>query len=144
MKLESIKESLSKFTVKLIAFTEDGYEVKFTGEQNAEVTQSIREKWIYDLEKVKFEGFILSDIQISNNIITVLLVPKSFEEMNDFIWRYVEKYGSRSRRLADVLGDATCVLKKAIDDIPNLKTDESIREKEEAYKNFHKFEDHIF
>lgn len=146
MKLEKIKEAIAKqnFSIKFIAFTEDGYELKIEPKQTEEVTQSIRENWLNDLEKVEFDGFILSDIQVGVRDITVLLVPKSFGEMNDFIWRYVERYGSRSKRLADILGEATCVLKRAIDDIPNLKTDESIKEKEEAYKNFHKFEDHIF
>lgn len=150
MKIEQIKEALTKqdFSINFIVFTEDGYEVKIKGKQPEEtyqeVTQTIREKWLDNLEKVEFEGFILSDVQVGVKDITILLVPKSFGEMNDFIWRYVEKYGSRNKRLADILGEATCVLKKAIDDIPNLKTDESVQEKAEAYKNFHKFEDHIF
>lgn len=146
MKIETIKEALlsQNFIVNIITFTEEGYEIKFCPEEKNIITQEARNNWCKRIEKINFEGFILSDAQIKNSTITILLVPKSFEEMNDFIWRYVEKYGSRNKRLADILGDATCVLKKAIDDIPYLKIDESIKEKAEAYKNFHKFEDHIF
>lgn len=144
MQTEVIREALvaQNFIVNIITFTEEGYEIKFCPKEKNLVTQEARDNWCERIERINFEGFILSDIQIENSVITMTLVPKSFKEMNDFIWRYVEKYGSRSKRLADILGEATCVLKRAIDDIPNLKTDESIKEK--AYKNFHKFEDHIF
>lgn len=146
MKLEKLKESLAKqdFSINFVVFTEAGYEVKIESGQTEDGIQSVCETWLDNLEKVEFDGFMLSDIEVSKKDISVLLVPKTFEEMNDFIWQYVKKCGSRNKRLVDILYEATYILEKAIDAVPNLKTDESIQKKVEAYRNFQKFKNHIF
>ena len=149
MRVENIRESLAKrnFIFKFIAFTEDGYEIRFNPEEKNIITEETRENWLKRVEQVNFEGFIVADVQIEFDNITVMLVPLTFEEMNDFIWRYVEKYGVRNKKLATILGEATCVLQKMLDDVwvMQAKQKGEISQKlNVAYENLRKFEDHIF
>lgn len=149
MRVENIRESLAKrnFIFKFIAFTEDGYEIRFNPEEKNIITEETRENWLKRVEQVNFEGFIVADVQIEFDNITVMLVPLTFEEMNDFIWRYVEKYGVRNKKLATILGEATCVLQKMLDDVwvMQAKQKGEISQKlNAAYENLRKFEDHIF
>lgn len=149
MRVENIRESLANrnFIFKFIAFTEDGYEIRFNPEEKNIITEETRENWLKRVEQVNFEGFIVADVQIEFDNITVMLVPLTFEEMNDFIWRYVEKYGVRNKKLATILGEATCVLQKMLDDVwvMQAKQKGEISQKlNAAYENLRKFEDHIF
>lgn len=149
MRVENIRESLTKrnFIFKFIAFTEDGYEIRFNPEEKNIITEETREDWLKRVEQVDFKGFIVADVQIEFDNITVMLVPLTFEEMNDFIWRYVEKYGVRNKKLATILGEATCVLQKMLDDVwvMQAKQKGEISQKlNAAYENLRKFEDHIF
>lgn len=149
MRVENIRESLANrnFIFKFIAFTEDGYEIRFNPEEKNIITEETRENWLKRVEQVNFEGFIVADVQIEFDNITVMLVPLTFEEMNDFIWRYVEKYGVRNKKLATILGEATCVLQKMLDDVwvMQAKQKGEISQKlNTAYENLRKFEDHIF
>lgn len=145
MKIDNFKDSFGalKLNVKGVTFLEDGFEIRLKPDSNFFDDEMEYERALEEaLDKaynIEFAGFVVKEIIQTSDAILITLVPKSLEEMTDFIWKYVEKYGRREQRLADVLGDAFCVLEKAIDGIPD-----GYEGKTEAQSNFVKFAGMIF
>ena len=116
--------------VRLLTFLEDGYEIVIRTDENADIDK---------ISSLKIEGFsILSVTKRIEGYMTLVIVPITMDEMTDFMWRYVEKFGNKDERLIDILGNAICCLEKAIGNL------EEGKEKQEALANFEKFTSQIF
>lgn len=132
-----------KFLVEAIDFSEDGYEIKLKVIQNknediSNPCELIRRN-IEKLDLIKFKGLVMTEYTIENGRCVALLVPKSEEEMSNFIWTYAEKYGN-GKKVSNVLSEAFAALENAIERIPeNCKA-----EKEEALRNYDTFSRIIF
>ena len=117
------------YTVMFTRFVEDGYEITLKAEDES-VSSS--------LDTIQIDGFAIVDFAKRVPKYRILIVPKTMQEMVDYVWRYVGKFGNKDEKFIDVLGDAVCALEKAIDRIPNTE------EKNEAKHNFEKFTSQIF
>lgn len=111
--------------VKLITFLEEGYEITIKSDQ---------EDLFDKLWELNFEGFAISDIFYSDKVYRMLIVPISLDEMTDYVWTYVEKYGRKEDKLSNILLGAVTALEEIVDNIKN----------EEAYKNYKTFASQIF
>ena len=133
MERNKISEIFAKLglVVKIITFLEDGYEIIASSDEESDVDE---------VHNVNIEGFSVVSINKRNLMYTILIVPISLEEMTDYIWRYVERYGDKGDRLIEILGDAVCSLERTIETIPN----ELARQKKIAKGNFDKFTNQIF
>lgn len=146
MKFEFLRKgALEKgFKLTRITFLEDGYEVRLKlieAERDLYVISDEKmEEGIKRLDALDYKGFVVVETVIINNTCTLLLVPKSMEEMTEFVWKYVEKYGKKDDRLVDILANAFCVLEKVVESIP----DELSEEKNEALKNYESFSSMVF
>lgn len=145
MKTDNLKSHFETIGFKFmgITFLEDGYEVRFkleekTFEDGAEYDRYI-EAATDKICNLKVPGFVVSEVIIDGGMYLLTLVPKTLDEMTDFIWKYVEKYGRREERLADILRDAFCAMEIAIDNIPDR-----YEGKNEAKTNFENFASMIF
>ncbi len=148
MKFSWLNSELEKIELKVarITFLEDGYEIrikanpKYSDECRAK-SDFVRDK-INGMDIIEYNGFVALEPDIVGGMCTVMLVPKSMEEMTDFIWKYVERYGKKENRLVDILADAFCVLEKAIERIPDDK--KYSKAKKEAQDNYNSFTQMIF
>lgn len=145
MKIDCLREKMEKNRFKFLGtmFLEDGYEIRFRLDKNEFEDKVELKKYaesVIDLVNgMNYEDIVISDITSESFVYSFMVVPKSLEEMTDFIWKYVEKYGRREEKLIDILRDAFCALEKAIDEIP-----ENISGKTTAKANFEKFTTMIF
>lgn len=146
MNIDYLSEQFKKqgFKVAGITLLEDGYEVRLKMISDAQDdyldTSDFFRNNMKNLETIDYRGLVVIDYCIRPRECTLLLVPKSMEEMTDFIWKYVEKYGKRNQRLVRILSDAVCVLEKAIERIPI----EYNKDKLEAQTNYDSFTRMIF
>lgn len=147
MNIEYLKQTFAVENMKFIqaTFLEDGYEVRVRLIPSKDATEGIeRDEEVRTnfkkLDELNFNGLVASETSIIGDIYSLILVPQSMEEMTDFIWKYVEKYGRRESVLADILNEAFCVLDKAVDGIP----EELQVAKSEARANYEKFTSMIF
>jgi len=143
--IDILKQQLDEMGYKFlgITFLEDGYEARFRlleleFEDEVELEQHI-EECSDKLCSITAEGFVVSEVLIDNMTYMLTLVPKSMNEMTEFVWKYVEKYGKREDRLIDILRNAFCALEKAIDRISDTDP-----EKHVAKGNYEKFSNMIF
>lgn len=132
MNRSKIVELFSKLNMSVLftTFLEDGYEIILRAGSMVKFDE---------VSNVKIEGFSIVGFCERKSVYTILMVPISMEEMTDYVWRYVEKFGDKNEKIINVLGDAVCALEKAIDSIPN-----NDKSKKEAISNFNKFTSQIF
>lgn len=140
MKTEQIKTKLEDNGYKFdgIIFLEDGYEVRFRPKEkhfeDTVLNEQYEEKCMEKIYELVFEGFIVSEQTVDCHKYKLTLVPKALDEMTDFLWKYVEKYGRKDQVLADIIWEAFSVIEKAIDNIPD-----SYEEKNVAKENYERF-----
>jgi len=98
-----------------MTFLEDGYEVrvKLNRDRCLEETEILER-----LDNIDYKGYVCTEMRVNNVGCSMIFVPTKVDDMMNFIWKYVEKYGRKEQRLVDILADGYCVLEKALEYIP--------------------------
>ena len=114
MKHGELVQKFEENNFKIIygSFIESGYEIFIRIGENTKFE---------DFENMNIEGLALGAIECYDSMYRVVLVPKTLDEVTDYIWRYVEKFGKKDERLINLLGNAVCALEKAIESIYNIE-----------------------
>ena len=139
MKPELLKTTFEQngFKVITMMFLEEGYLItlKCIGEDSDDDAMIRLEREKFDkIEKIRFEGLAYIDTEYKCGKYNLTIVPTSVDEMFDFIWKYVEKYGRKTSTLGDLLQEACGVLERVVDSIPY----EQKEEREQAFKSYEK------
>lgn len=146
MKIDYLSQKFQKLGLKIasVMLLEDGYEIRLKvaniDKDDYHDTEEVFRENIKNLDAIDYKGLVVIEFGICNNACTILLVPKSIDAMEDFIWKYVEKYGIRDKKLSCILSDAYSALENAIEHIPQ----EYSQAKVEAKCNFDKLSRIIF
>lgn len=133
MKFDWLKKELERHGFKLasMTFLEDGYEVrvKLTSNKYLEETEILER-----LDNLDYRGYVCTETRVNNFGCTMTLVPTKVDDMMNFIWKYVEKYGRKEQRLVDILAEGYCVLERALEYIP----EKMVAEKATAMDNYNR------
>ena len=138
MDVMRLKREAQRLGLKFFSMTflEDGYSVrmKYIPPSDCEnMTRAIEDNF-ERLDRFSYKGLALIDPSIIGGMYEFLLVPTSLEEIRDFLWKYVARYGRRDDLMCDVVNEAVGVVEHAIERIPA----ELMEARAEALDNFDK------
>ena len=143
MEIQRLKREAQRLGLKFFSmvFLEDGYSVrmKYTPPEDCEDEAGAIAQNFERLDRFTYKGLALIDSAIVGDMYEFTLVPTSYDEIKDFIWKYVERYGRRDDYMCDVVNDAVGVVEHAINRIPCAM----LETRAEAFKNFERLTDTI-
>lgn len=138
MDRKALKEQFKEAGLLILGidFFEEGYEIRFVASDGGVDLDTA----INSVEKEISSNYAVVNECRKNKVNSMLVVPKTIEEMTDYIWKYVAQYtkgGLLSENMSEI-GDAFCALERSLEDISDEK------QRKEAKTNYEVFSKMVF